>query len=348
MFQDVVKIYVEAGAGGNGVVAFRREKFIPFGGPSGGDGGRGGSVYLETDPQMTTLMPFRRKRHFRARHGGHGEGSKRHGASAEDVIIKVPLGTVVRDAESQEQIADLTEPGEKLMVARGGKGGFGNAHFATSTHQAPRIAIEGEPGENHWLVLELKLLADVGLVGFPNAGKSTLLSRISAARPKIADYPFTTLEPQLGVVDLGDTSFVAADIPGLIEGAHQGAGLGHEFLRHIERTRVLLHVVDGSSPDPLRDYHAINRELALHNEALQSREQIVAINKVDMLEVKERLPDIMASFKKEGVKAMPISALSGEGVDELMRHVGGRLETIPREAHGEGYKVFHPRGIKKR
>ncbi|MDP2662853.1 MAG: GTPase ObgE [Dehalococcoidia bacterium] len=348
MFQDVVKIYVESGAGGNGVVAFRREKFVPFGGPSGGDGGRGGSVYLEIDPHLNTLMPFRRKRHFRARHGGHGEGSNRHGASAEDIIIKAPPGTTVREAETGEQLADLTEPGDRLLVAKGGKGGFGNAHFATSTHQAPRLALDGEAGESRWLILELKLLADVGLVGLPNAGKSTLLSRVSAATPKIADYPFTTLEPQLGVVDVGDSSFVMADLPGLIEGAHRGAGLGHEFLRHIERTRLLVHLVDGKSPDPWGDYQAINQELALHNVALETREQVVAVNKVDLTEVRERLPEILAPFKKAEVRAMAVSALSGEGLDSLMRQVAGSLATVPRETAAEGFKVFRPPAVKRR
>ncbi len=348
MFQDVVKIYVESGAGGNGVVAFRREKFIPLGGPSGGDGGRGGSVYIEIDPHMNTLMPFRRKRHFRARHGGHGEGSNRHGASAEDIIIKAPPGTIVKEAETGKQLADLTEPGHRLRVAKGGRGGYGNAHYATSTRQAPRVAQDGEAGESLWLMLELKLLADVGLVGFPNAGKSTLLSRGSAATPKIADYPFTTLEPQLGVVDLGDLSFVMADLPGLIEGAHMGAGLGHEFLRHIERTRLLVHLVDGMSADPWVDYQAINRELALHNVALETREQVVAVNKVDLPEVRERLLEILAPFEEAGVRAMAVSALSGEGLDGLMRHVAGRLAGLPRETPAEGFKVFRPPAVKRR
>lgn len=349
MFQDVVKIYIEAGAGGNGVVAFRREKFIPFGGPSGGDGGRGGSVYLEADSHLTTLMPFRRKRHFRAQRGGHGEGSNRHGAAGEDITIKVPPGTIVRLAETNDPIADLSAPGETIMVARGGKGGFGNAHFATSTHQAPRIALKGEPGQIYWLVLELKLLADVGLVGFPNAGKSTLLSRVSAARPKIADYPFTTLEPQLGVVDLGDTSLVVADIPGLIEGAHRGAGLGHDFLRHIERTRLLIHIIDGRSESPWDDYLAINQELALHSETLRSREQIVVLNKVDLPEVEARLAESLAPFKKERIKLMLISALSGQGVEVLMKETAARLAAIPREpAAAEGFRVFRPAAVRRR
>ncbi|MDP2727989.1 MAG: GTPase ObgE [Dehalococcoidia bacterium] len=348
MFLDLVKIYVESGSGGNGVISFRREKFVPLGGPNGGDGGRGGTVYFEADPQLTTLAYFRRKRHFRASRGRHGEGSNRHGAAGEDVIIKVPLGTVVRDAGGGEIIADLTAPGERLLVAQGGRGGWGNAHFATPTRQAPRLAVDGKPGESHWLILELKLLADVGLIGLPNAGKSTLLSKVSAATPKIADYPFTTLEPHLGVVDLGERSFVMADIPGLIEGAHKGAGLGHEFLRHVERTRVLLHLVDGASEDPWKDYVTINRELALYQASLESKEQIVALNKVDLPEVRDQLPKILARFRKEGVDIAPISALSGEGVREQMEKLAGRLEALPREAAREGFKVFHPRAIKKR
>lgn len=348
MFQDMVKIYVESGGGGNGVVAFRREKFVPMGGPSGGDGGKGGSVYLEADTRLTTLMPFRRKRHFRAARGRHGEGSNRHGASAEDVVIGVPPGTVVRDAESNEVIADLTAPGQRVKIARGGKGGLGNARFATSTRQAPRVATEGEPGESRWLQLELKLLADVGIIGLPNAGKSTLLSRVSAARPKIADYPFTTLEPQLGVVEVGDQSFVMADIPGLIEGAHKGTGLGHDFLRHVERTRLLLHLLDGSSADPWGDFQGINRELALYSEALQSKEQLVAINKADLPGVQERIPQILASFKREGIKVVVISALAGEGVQELLYQVAASLAVLPHKATEEAFKVFRPPAIKGR
>ena len=349
MFLDIVKIYVEGGKGGNGVTSFRREKYVPMGGPDGGDGGKGGSVYLEADSHLNTLMPFRRKRHFRAGRGRHGEGGKRHGASADDVVIKVPLGTVARDAAGGEMIADLTVPGERVPVARGGRGGWGNTHFATPTNRAPRLALNGGPGESLWLVLELKLLADVGIVGLPNAGKSTFLSKVSAATPKTADYPFTTLEPNLGVVDLGDRSLVLADIPGLIEGAHAGAGLGHEFLRHVERTRLLLHLVDGASDDPWRDFQAVNRELALHSPELGSKQQLVALNKVDLPEVRDGLAEKLAPFEREKKEVIPISALSGEGVQGLIERVAERMQTLPKkEEAGEGFRVFHPPAVKRR
>lgn len=262
------------------------------------------------------------------------------------MIAKVPLGTVVREASGGEVIADLTEPGERVVVARGGRGGWGNAHYASPTNQAPRVAQEGGPEESRWLILELKLLADVGIVGLPNTGKSTLLSRVSAARPKIADYPFTTLEPHLGVIELEDRSFVLADIPGLIEGAHRGAGLGHEFLRHIERTRLLLHLLDGASQDPWKDFQTVNQELALHDASLQSREQIVALNKMDLKEAQDRLPTVLALFQKAGVEVTAISALTGEGVTQLMERLTARQAAIRREAAGEGFKVFHPLAVK--
>ncbi len=330
-------------------MSFRREKFVPLGGPDGGDGGRGGSVYLEADSHLSTLIPFRRKRHFRAERGGNGEGSNRHGAFGEDVVIKVPPGTVVRDADTSEVAADLAGPGERVLVAKGGRGGWGNPHFATPINRAPRLAVDGDPGESRWIMLELKLLADVGIVGLPNAGKSTFLSRVSAATPKIADYPFTTLEPHLGVLDLDDRSLVLADIPGLIEGAHKGAGLGHEFLRHVERTRLLLHLVDGASDDPWRDFQAINRELALHSPGLESKEQVVALNKVDLPEVRERLAQVLAPFKKERIDITPISALSGAGVRELLERLAQRVAAIPKElATGEGFKVFYPPAVRAR
>lgn len=343
MFLDLVKIYVEAGKGGTGVVSFRREKFVPLGGPDGGDGGHGGSVSLEADAQLSTLMPFRRRRHFRAERGRHGEGSNRHGASGRDLLVKVPAGTLVKDSETGEVMADLAVPGARVMVARGGRGGWGNAHFATSINRAPRLATLGEAPEGRWLVLELKLLADVGIVGLPNAGKSTLLSSVSAANPKIADYPFTTLEPQLGVVELGDVVLVLADIPGLIEGAHRGAGLGHEFLRHVERTRILLHLVDGASDDPWRDFQAVNQELALYSPALASKVQVVALNKVDRPEVLERLSEVRAWFKKGGVEALAVSALSGEGIPALLGRLAREAAAHPREeSAGGGFKVFRP------
>ena len=283
-FVDRVKIYVKAGDGGPGCVSFRREKYVPRGGPDGGDGGDGGDVILLADPQLLTLYDFYHQVHFRAENGRPGQGKKMKGRDGEDLILRVPVGTVVMDAETGEVLGDLTEPYQTLIVARGGKGGRGNAHFATPTRQAPRFAEPGKPGEERWLILELKLIADVGLVGLPNAGKSTLLSRISAARPKIADYPFTTLEPNLGVVKLPDgETFVVADLPGLIEGAHKGVGLGHEFLRHVERTRVLLFVLSVDREDLYADYQVLKKELKLYNPALLQKDYLIAINKIDLL-----------------------------------------------------------------
>lgn len=331
MFFDEARIYVKAGNGGNGCVSFRREKFVPFGGPDGGDGGKGGDVYLVVDPHINTLIHFKKRSHFKAQSGQHGRGKKQAGKSGEDLYIPVPPGTVVKDANTGEFIADLVEPGQKVLVAKGGKGGRGNAAFATPVNQAPRFAEKGEPGEERWLYLELKLIADAGIVGVPNAGKSTLLAAVSAARPKIAPYPFTTLEPNLGVVTVGDYDFVLADIPGLIEGAHRGAGLGHKFLRHIERTRVIIHLLDGLSPDPLKDFEAINRELALFSAHLAAKPQIVAYNKMDIPEVRERWPQIRDSFAKVGCGVYPISAATGEGVWELMKAVAALLQEMPKE-----------------
>lgn len=331
MFFDEAKIYVKGGDGGNGCVSFRREKFVPFGGPDGGDGGRGGHVYLVVDPHLNTLVNFRKKVHFKAGRGQHGRGKNQTGKSGEDLYIPVPPGTVVRDAETGEVIADLVEPGQKVLVARGGRGGRGNAAFATPTNQAPRFAEKGEPGQERWLLLELKLIADAGIVGVPNAGKSTLLASVSAARPKIAPYPFTTLEPNLGVVSVDDYDFVLADIPGLIEGAHRGAGLGHKFLRHIERTRLLIHLLDGLSPHPLRDFEAINRELALFSERLAAKPQIVALNKMDIPQVRELWPEVRRAMQERGFEVYAISAATGEGVQELMRAVARRLRELPKE-----------------
>src|SRR5512135_1129302 len=291
MFFDTAQIQVTAGDGGNGAVAFRREKYVPFGGPSGGDGGHGGSVILVVDPRLSTLSAFQHKTKFAARRGDNGRNKDQTGHSGADLRIPIPPGTVVRDADTGLLVADLTAPGAEVRVARGGRGGRGNARFATSTNQAPRMAENGEPGESRTLMLELKLIADVGIVGLPNAGKSTLLASVSAARPKIADYPFTTLEPYLGVATLDDeTTLVLADIPGLIEGASRGAGLGHEFLRHIQRTRVLIHLLDGESADPVADYSQINSELALFDPRLAEKPQIVALNKIDQPAVQDRLP----------------------------------------------------------
>jgi GTPase len=328
-FFDEARIRVHGGNGGNGVVAFRREKFVPRGGPSGGDGGNGGSVTLEVDPQINTLMQFRHQTHFNAGRGAHGRGKDQTGARGEDIIVSVPPGTVVRD-DNGTLLADLVEPGQRVVVAQGGRGGRGNARFANSTHQAPRVAEKGTPGEQRWLLLELKLLADIGLVGLPNAGKSTLLSVVSAARPKIADYPFTTLQPNLGVVSVDDEyDFVMADLPGLIEGAHAGAGLGHRFLRHVERTRLLIHVLDGSSADPWHDFELVTEELRRFNPQLADRPQIVALNKMDLPEAQERWPGVERVVRAHQLTAFAISAATGTGVWSLMRHAGHLLRTLP-------------------
>ncbi len=304
---DRVKIFVKAGDGGEGSPHMRRELYIPHGGPDGGDGGRGGSVFLEADPQLTTLSNFAHKVHFKAQSGERGLKQKQHGKTGEDLILAVPPGTIVRDAETNELLADLVEPGEKIMVARAGRGGLGNVHFKTSTHQAPKMAQKGEPGAERWIVLELKLIADVGIVGLPNAGKSTLLSVISGAKPKIADYPFTTLEPNLGVVQRDDVDFVVADIPGLIEGAHSGAGLGHEFLRHVERTRLLIHLVDGSgeSGDPMGAYEQIRTELRLYATRLVEVPEIVGVSKQDLPEAQARWPRAEGSIHRPWRQGLP-------------------------------------------
>lgn len=312
-------------------MAFRREKYVPFGGPSGGDGGRGGHVVIEASAELRTLVDFHFKRHLKAERGGHGEGKQMHGKNGADLVLRVPVGTVVRDATTGELLADLTGDGQEAVVARGGRGGHGNARFATPTEKAPRFAEKGEPGEERWLELELKLLADVGLIGFPNAGKSTILSRVSAARPKIADYPFTTMEPHLGVVRLAEgESFVLADLPGLIEGAHSGAGLGHKFLRHIERTRLLVHVVDVAGTegrDPVEGFAAINRELALYSSELAGKPQVVAANKMDLSEGRANLERLRAALQDREI--YPISAVTGEGLDRLMSRVAALLRELP-------------------
>ncbi|MBO8128294.1 MAG: GTPase ObgE [Peptococcaceae bacterium] len=333
MFYDYVKIYVKAGDGGNGCVAFRREKYEPHGGPAGGDGGRGGSVILQADEGLQTLVDFRYRRHYKAERGQHGQGNTRHGRSGDDLIVRVPCGTVVRRAGNGIVLADLTRHGQRVVVARGGRGGRGNARFATSTRQAPSFAEKGEPGEELWLELELKLLADVGLVGFPNVGKSTIIAAISAARPKIADYPFTTIQPNLGVVRV-DTgrSFVVADIPGLIEGAHQGAGLGHRFLRHVERTRVLVHVVDMAAlegRDPVKDFEIINREMRMYDPGLAARPQIVAANKMDLPTARDNLAKFQAVLGDK-YEIYPVSAVTGKGLDKLIYRVADLLDKMPR------------------
>jgi GTP-binding protein len=333
VFVDEVDIHVAAGHGGRGCASFRREKFVPRGGPNGGDGGPGGSIYIVADPNLNTLLNYRFKKAFTAGRGGHGEGSNRTGKHGQDVVLQVPVGTVVyeRAADDLMQLADLTAPGERVLIAKGGLGGWGNARYATSTNRAPRKAQPGLPGEERDLRLHLKLLADVGLVGFPNAGKSTLISRISAARPKVADYPFTTLTPNLGVVTLSDDrSFVVADVPGLIEGAHAGHGLGHRFLSHLERTKVLVHLVDLSSAsgrDPVNDFEVISRELELFpgrdaaGERLADKPVIVAANKIDALDDADRLTRLDRHLQSAGIPLYPVSAATGEGIDPLLEAI---------------------------
>jgi len=332
-FIDRAKIFVQGGAGGNGCVAFRREKFVPKGGPSGGDGGKGGDVVLVADRNVHTLLDFKYKRHYKAERGRHGEGNKRSGKSGEDLEIKVPVGTVVRDAETGEILGDLTEHGQRLIVAKGGRGGRGNAAFATPTRRAPDFAEPGQPGEERWIELELKLLADVGLVGFPNAGKSTFLSRISKAKPEIADYPFTTLRPILGVTRVGDYSFVVADIPGLIEGAHRGKGLGHEFLRHVERTKLLLHLIDLTNPEmePEEAFEKINRELELYSPELTKKPQIVVGTKIDALADRSKVERLKGYFEEKGYPFFAVSAVTGEGMEELLSFVARKLKELERE-----------------
>ncbi|HEX7175996.1 MAG TPA: GTPase ObgE [Pyrinomonadaceae bacterium] len=332
MFIDRVKIRVRGGHGGNGVTAFRREKFVPRGGPSGGDGGRGGDVWLEAATSLNTLLHLRYNPEHSAERGRHGEGSNRSGPEGGDILVRVPVGTQVFDPETGDIFCDLAVEGQRWLAAKGGRGGFGNSHFATSTNRAPRYHQQGSPGEERELQLELKLLADVGLVGFPNAGKSTLISTVSAAKPKIADYPFTTLEPHLGVVDLGEfRTFVIADIPGLIEGAHQGAGLGDRFLRHVERTKLLLHLVDVSSAsgrDPVEDYETINRELAAYDAAMAERPQIVVATKLDALDEPERLEHLRERAARDGREFHAVSSVANTGVRELVYAVGRRLDEI--------------------
>ncbi len=331
-FVDRVKIYVRGGKGGDGAVAFLREKYRPKGGPAGGDGGKGGDVILVATSSKHTLLDFKYKKHFIAENGQPGKGKKMHGKDGEDLIIYVPVGTVVKDAQTGEVICDLVKEGQKCIVARGGKGGRGNARFATPTNQAPTYAEKGEPGEERWIILELKLIADVGLVGFPNAGKSTLLSRLTRANPKIADYPFTTLSPNLGVMELDwDRRLVIADIPGLIEDAHKGAGLGHEFLRHIERTKLLAHVIDVSDfreRDPIEAFHAINRELELYSPELAKKPQVVVANKIDALSDKSLLRKLEEYFKSKGYDFYAVSALTGEGLDKLKEGLWKNYERI--------------------
>ena len=335
MFTDYVKIIAKAGNGGDGAVSFRREKYVATGGPDGGDGGKGGSVYFEVDQDRNTLIDFRYQKKFKAENGKNGEGAHRFGKSGEDLVIKVPLGTIVKDSQTGRVLADLSELGQKELILAGGRGGKGNSHFATSTRQAPHFSQEGEKGEEKEFILELKLLADVGLLGFPNVGKSTLLSIVTDATPKIADYHFTTLEPNLGVVtgEYGD-SFVIADIPGIIEGASQGVGLGIQFLRHIERTRLLLHVIDLSGiegRDPVQDFNTINEELKQYSERLSQRKQIVVANKVDSMQDESLYQELEKMAKKKGLEIFKISAATKQGIKELMIRVSEVLKTLPKE-----------------
>jgi GTP-binding protein len=342
MFLDRVKIFVKAGAGGDGAATFRQEAHVPRGGPDGGDGGRGGSIHIRVDAGQTTLRDFRYKHHFKATSGGRGERSRRHGAAGDDLFLDVPPGTAVLDDETGTLVADLVAVGQTAMIARGGRGGLGNTHFKTSTHQAPKHAQKGEPGEERWLRLELRLIADIGLVGLPNAGKSTLLAALTAAQPKIADYPFTTLEPNLGVMDLGDEDErrpTIADVPGLIEGASMGAGLGHAFLRHVERTRVLVHVVDGSGRDPGWDHGVIRDELAAHDPALLEKPILVGFNKIDRPAAADAWPAFRSAMRDAGQDVVAISAIDGDGIDELRAGLADLLPSgveldAPREPAG--------------
>ncbi|WP_018132408.1 GTPase ObgE [Effusibacillus pohliae] len=332
MFVDVAKIYVKGGDGGNGIVSFRREKYVPEGGPAGGDGGKGGDVVLVVDEGLRTLLDFKYQRHFKAPRGEYGKPKNQHGANAKDLLVKVPPGTTVTDAETGEFLGDLTRHGQRLVVARGGRGGRGNTRFATPANKAPEIAEKGEPGEERWIQLELKMIADVGLVGFPSVGKSTLLSVVSAARPKIGAYHFTTLSPNLGVVDVGDgRSFVLADLPGLIEGAHEGHGLGHQFLRHVERTKVIVHVVDIAGTegrDPWEDFLKINEELKLYNEKLAARPMIVAANKMDLPGAEENLTEFKRKLDPD-IPLYPVSGITKEGVQQLLYAIADLLDTLP-------------------
>ncbi|CAG7655297.1 GTPase ObgE [Paenibacillus allorhizosphaerae] len=351
MFIDKAKIYVKGGDGGDGLVAFRREKYVPEGGPAGGDGGDGGDVIFRVDEGLRTLVDFRYQKHFKAQRGEKGRNKSQHGANADDMIVRVPPGTVVVDDDTQEVIADLTRHGQEVVIAKGGRGGRGNTRFATTSNTAPSIAENGEEGQERWIVLELKVMADVGLVGFPSVGKSTLLSVVSGAQPKIGAYHFTTLTPNLGVVDVGDgRSFVMADLPGLIEGAHEGVGLGHEFLRHVERTRLIVHVIDMGATegrDPFDDWVKINEELKLYNVKLEERPQIVAANKMDIPEAQEQLEQFktrLAGIGKE-IPIYPISAVSRAGVQELMYKAMDMLEAIPEAPEVEEVTELEERKV---
>jgi GTP-binding protein len=342
---DQTEIVVKAGIGGDGVVSFRREKFVPFGGPDGGDGGSGGDVVIMADEAVTSLKMFIRKRYYKAANGRSGGGQKRHGKKGENLILAVPVGTVVSyktQIGDNTVLADLDQPAQQVVAAKGGKGGWGNTHFATATNQAPQMARKGEGGEEKTLILELKLIADIGLIGYPNVGKSSLLAAVSAAKPRIASYPFTTREPVLGVVEVGKLNFVLAEIPGLIDGAHLGRGLGHDFLRHIVRTRMLIHLVDGSSASPLEDMVRVNNELVLFDSSLARKPHLVVVNKIDLPEVRARLAEIREGFALAGTRVFFISAASGEGIPELMAEVVKMLPAVAQPETARIQKVFRP------
>jgi len=345
---DRVEILVKAGDGGNGVVSFRREKFVPYGGPDGGDGGNGGNVIIKADPAVTSLRRYQYRKLYRAGVGQQGGGGRKHGRNGSDMILLVPPGTLVTNKttlQDNELIADLKETGEQVVVAGGGRGGKGNVHFASSTQQAPRIAQRGEPGEEGTIILEMRLIADAGIIGYPNAGKSTLLAKASAAKPKIASYPFTTLEPILGAVEVGRQDFILAEIPGLIEDAHLGRGLGHEFLRHSLRTKLLLHLIEGSHESPVEDMIKVNNELALYDPALAQKPQLVAVNKVDLPQVAARQQEVAESFRQAGIEAFFVSAATGQGINELMAAVAEKLRQVEKSQSAleeRPRKVFRP------
>lgn len=341
---DQAEIEIQSGRGGRGAVSFRREKFVPRGGPDGGDGGRGGNVILEADKNTGSLVKYRHQRHFKAGNGANGSGHRSTGKSGADVVVKVPVGTVVKDKETGEIIADLNEHKDRVVAAHGGKGGLGNQHFASSTNQVPKLAQTGVSGEKRILTLELKLIADVGIIGLPNAGKSSLLKAATAAKPKIGDYPFTTLEPSLGVIESGGRRWIVADVPGLIEDAHLGKGLGHQFLRHVARTRVLLHLIDGSTEKPLNDMVKINTELSLYDPLLGQKPQVVVINKIDIEAVSGRISEFKQAFKESGLSVCFVSAATGQGVEKLMTEVDRLLQAqdLAERDSEAGIKVFRP------
>jgi GTP-binding protein len=334
-FLDQAKVYVRSGDGGNGCVSFRREKFVEFGGPNGGDGGKGGDVIVECVANLNTLVDFRYRQHFKAKKGGNGMGQNRTGASGEDVVLKVPPGTQIFDEDGETLLADLTEPGERVVLLKGGNGGFGNARFKSATNQAPRHANPGQPGEEMWIWLRLKLIGDAGIIGLPNAGKSTFLATVSAAKPKIADYPFTTLHPNLGVVRIDGLDFVLADNPGLIEGAHEGAGIGDRFLGHAERTAVLLHLIDATCEDPKEAYEVVRAEVEAYGAGLDSKPEILALSKADAVQEGEMKEKVLALKKWTGTAPLTVSAVTGEGVPEVLRALAAEIEKIRAEAKAE-------------